>query len=1047
MVSTGFNVGNAIDGFNDTVHLDLTNPLLYNNFYANLFNDLDLKCRYFSEISAGDLLKQIKEPFISCFNLNVQSINSKFLDLNNFINNIHQKGVTLEILALQETWTNDFSRFSIPDYNIFFSARTLPGRGGAAIYSHKTLTSVQISHPCLFIDNILESVLLKCTTKGNFKFLTLSLYRPNCHNTLNYSDQVNIFMEKFIELLIYIETFNLPTVILGDFNLNLFETNNVQSNASLFLDYCTEFGFIQTVSRATRVTSNSYSLIDFCLLKDLVSNLLTTGVVANDISDHFATFVALKTVKNKAKKAPSSKRRLINNETNNTFITTLNGFNWDEITNVNCAELSYNKFVKVFNNVYNLSYPLVNNNLNKSTCPKNNFMTPSLLRCRAKKAELARISKLNPSQNNSLRYKNYRNTYKTAIRTSQKIYTRNKIAGCFGDSRKLWNTLKDSLNLPNKSNSVSQLLVNDEIITDPVQIANAFNSYFSSIGPSLATTVPASTTHFSVYLPPRTENSFYLHPVSPETMKKYILSMKPKTSLDDNNFSMKTLKMVAEAISTPMSHIFNLSINTGIFPKKLKITRCIPIFKSGDPTNVGDYRGVCMINQFSKVWEKIVYDSLLGFLENNKFFSINQFGFRKHTSTAHAIAAITMKITEKLNDDKFVLALMIDIKKCFDVLDRDILLKKLERCGVRGVCLKWFRSYFTDRRQRVFINGANSTNIEDILFGVLQGSILGVLLFLIYINDLPSACRRLISYLFADDATTITWGDNINDLITLTNYELIELQKWYSSNRLILHPQKTKCMIFKPPRTNLNLNQDANGRIYIPLFLNLNNPNESDISKIIPVSIVPNQNEQTIKLLGIQFDDNLNYKVHMNKLHTKITRAIFSLRQMKNLLDGKHMLLLYNAYLKSSLDYCSILFCSANKTTIKPITILQKKAIRIICDAKYRDHTAPLFKKEKILTFEKTIEYNIYRFMYDYRNDKLPTYFNGMWRNNNEVHHYAVRNENDFFTERVNKPYLKCHPLFFFPSLWNTLPNNIKNSDSRKMFAKNVHEYLINRED
>ena len=1047
MVSVDNISNNSIDDFNRMAHLDFTNPILFDSFYAKLFMDLDLQCKYYHEISAGDTLKLIKDPFISCFSLNIQSLNAKFSDLKNFISIIKNKGVTLEILALQETWTNCFDRFSLPEYNIFFSARKSPGRGGAAIYSHISLSAVQLLHPCLFIDNIIESVLIKCSTKNNFKFLVVSLYRPNCHNEMNNSQQISTFLEKYYLLLEYLDSFNLPTVLLGDFNLNLFDTNNIESNSSLFLDCCTEFGFIQTVSRATRVTSESATLIDFCLLKDLVSNLILTGVIANDVSDHFATFVALKTNKTRIKKIVSPKRRLINNETNNTFINAFNGLNWQDVLNINCPEIAYNRFLKIFHNFYNLSYPLVNNNLNKNSFPKNAFMTPSLLKCRTKKAALARIAKTNPSLINKTRYKNYRNVYSSAIRTAKRVYTRNKIADSFGDSRKLWNVLKESLNLPNKSNCVSQIIVEGETITDSKKIADNFNSYFASIGPSLAITVPSSTKHFSEYLPPRPENSFYLHPVSPNTMKKYILSMKPKASLDDNNYSMKTLKLVADSISIPMSHIFNLSINTGIFPKKLKVSRCIPIFKSGDPCNVGDYRGVCIINQFSKVWEKIVYDSLLGFLEGNDFFSVTQFGFRRKTSTSHALAAIIMKITEKMNDDKFVLSLMIDIKKCFDVLDREILLKKLERCGVRGICLDWFRSYFSDRRQRVFINGCNSANIEDILYGVLQGSVLGVLLFLVYINDLPSACRTLISFLFADDNTAITWGDNLEDLISLSNNEIIELQKWYNSNKLILHPQKTKCMIFRPPRTNLNLNQDHNGRTYIPLFLNLNEPNENDISKIIPISLVPNGEEQAVKLLGIQLDEKLNFKAHFKQLHTKISRAIFSLRQMRHLLDKKHLLLLYSSYLKSSLDYGSILFCSVNKTTIKPITILQKKAIRIVCNAGFRDHTAPLFKAEKILTFEKTIDYNILRFMYDYKNNLLPPYFEHMWRTNNEIHRYAVRNENDFFIERVNKPFLKCHPLFYFPTLWNSIPEDLKNSESRKIFAKNLNTYLLNHEE
>ena len=296
--------------------------------------------------------------------------------------------------------------------------------------------------------------------------------------------------------------------------------------------------------------------------------------------------------------------------------------------------------------------------------------------------------------------------------------------------------------------------------------------------------------------------------------------------------------------------------------------------------------------------------------------------------------------------------------------------------------------------------------------------------------------------MFADDNTALLSAHTLHELIVLANKEINNLLQYYFANKLTLHPHKTKAFIFKPPRTNLNLDTE-NGHSIIPLFLNLNNPNEHINSKIIRISLIPNPGESSARLLGVLIDENLNYKDHFKYLHGKVTKAVFSLRIMRHLLDQRHLKLLYNAYLKSSIEYGSILFTKVSKATMKPIIILQKKAIRIICNKGYRDHTAPLFKKEKIIPFENIIDYNICRFMYDYSTNNLPKEFVGTWQRNNEIHEHRVRNNNNFFIVNVNKNYLKDFPLFYFPKAWNTLPKNIKEQGSRNLFAKKLHTYII----
>ena len=556
--------------------------------------------------------------------------------------------------------------------------------------------------------------------------------------------------------------------------------------------------------------------------------------------------------------------------------------------------------------------------------------------------------------------------------------------------------------------------------------------------------MPTSDKHFSDFLPPPSDRSFFMAPITTENFYKYILSLKPKGSLDDNNFSVCLISSVALPISIPLAHIFNLSISSGIFPSHMKVSRCIPIYKSGSIFDIENYRGIVIINAFNKVFEKIISDRLLDFLDTNNFLSKLQFGFRRKTSTTHAITAILNTISQKLNEGNYVMIVLLDIKKCFDSLSRPILFKKLENAGVRGIALDWFISYFLDRKQCTFVIGTSSLNILDILYGVLQGSVLGVLLFLIYINDLPESCEILINFLFADDDSAVIAAKNLIDLINSANSEIYKLTQWYSSNLLTIHPGKTKCLVFRGPRTDLNLYEhEPSGKLYLPLFLNLNNSGEHDISKIIPINLVPNPTENSACLLGILIDKKLSFKQHFNHLHNKVNKAIFSLRQMKHLLDKKHLTLLYNSYLKSAIEYGCLLFCCANKTSIKSISILQKKSIRILTNSGYRDHTAPLFAAENLLTFNSLIFLNQARFMYDYTHNLLPPFFSNTWRTNDQVHIHALRNSKDIYLETINKPFVNCHPLYHFPKVWNSCPTAIRESTSRKIFVNKLTKYLL----
>ena len=627
------------------------------------------------------------------------------------------------------------------------------------------------------------------------------------------------------------------------------------------------------------------------------------------------------------------------------------------------------------------------------------------------------------------------------VRLAKTIHYNRRIREAGSNSKELWNTLKDAINLPSKNIEIGPIMVDGALINDDKAKANHFNNYFTLIGIRTASFIPNTNSNFNDYVPPPCRHSFFLGPISEDTYAKFVLSIKPKTSTDVNGISTKFIQSVIHEIKTPLTHVFNLSMDKGTFPNDFKTSKSIPIFKAGDKTDLDNYRLVSLINNFSKPIEKIMCSRLLDYLESNNFFYKHQYGFRKGMSTKHCLLNIINYISNNINKNKFTLAVFIDVMKCFDTVNHDILFSKLENAGIRGLALQWFKSYFEGRKQKVFLNGIFSNNLCDIIMGVLQGSVLGVLLFLIMVNDIGNISPDILCAVFADDNTGLIEDDTIEGLIDKANIELDKLLKWYCANRLAIHPAKTKCMLFQAAGRASLPSQSNN--FYLPIFLNMNNPGIHDITKISLIKIVPNSDETTVKVLGIRLDNKLNFKEHINFVHSKISRGIYSLKQMKHILDGIHLKLLFNSYIKSIVDYADIFFCLCNKSTLKPLELIYKKAIRIIAGAGYREHTKPLFKHYEILPIQENIHLNILKIMHKCDRGSLPEPILVFWQHNRDISGREGRNADKFFQETLNINYLENHPLFFFPKLYNDLNNEMKLIVKDKAFTKKVKEQLL----
>ena len=288
----------------------------------------------------------------------------------------------------------------------------------------------------------------------------------------------------------------------------------------------------------------------------------------------------------------------------------------------------------------------------------------------------------------------------------------------------------------------------------------------------------------------------------------------------------------------------NLSFYVGMFPSKLKVGKVSPLQKKGSCNNPSNYRPISILSVFSKIFEKLMHQRLYKFLESFEILYPLQFGFREKHSTSHALLSLTESIKQSIDSGKVGCGIFLDLQKAFDTVNHKILLDKLEHYGIRGNALKWFQSYLSGRTQYVTVNGHVSDPLP-ITCGVPQGSVLGPLLFLIYVNDLPNVSKVMQFYLFADDTSIYFDSDNLFNLQKIVNRELKKVRKWLEANRLALNIDKTNYVIFHSPTNNVRIKLGSK-----------------------PISRV-----NSIKYLGVLIDSTLSWKPHIVELSKKLART------------------------------------------------------------------------------------------------------------------------------------------------------------------------------
>ena len=343
----------------------------------------------------------------------------------------------------------------------------------------------------------------------------------------------------------------------------------------------------------------------------------------------------------------------------------------------------------------------------------------------------------------------------------------------------------------------NKFIYNEKIIEDENLIANKFNDFFINIGPELAKNISPTDKNPSEYITEETIATFTINTVTDVEVAKIIGSFNDSAARWDD-LRPKTIKDIKDYIKLPLTHICNLSFTSGVFPTELKLANVVPIYNAIDEMVFYNYRPVSVLPVHSKLLERLMYNRLICYINENRLLYKLQFGFQKGKSTEMALIVLMDHISEALDRGECVIGVFLDFSKAFDTVDHSILKMKLNKYGIKGTQLKWFEDYINDRKQYVTYNNSAKSKSQTIKCGVPQGSILGPLLFLIYINDLSTVSEACLPILFADDTNIFITGKNIDVMCQQLNDDLEKIQEWLCCNKLSFNVLKTHYMIFSP---------------------------------------------------------------------------------------------------------------------------------------------------------------------------------------------------------------------------------------------------------